>query len=121
RNRQRVMTVLQDALHHDKSPTKVLSFNDFGLVIMTRKRVNQSLEHTLYSTCQYCQGAGLVKSPQTVCYEILEQARQLARQGEGDGSRQAMLRINPEVAKALRGSERDVLNEIEDYLGTVDI
>ena len=32
-----------------------------------------------------------------------------------------MLRINPEVAKALRGSERDVLNEIEDYLGTVDI
>src|SRR5207237_843368 len=47
RNRQRVMTVLQDALHHDKSPTKVLSFNDFGLVIMTRKRVKQSLERTL--------------------------------------------------------------------------
>ena len=28
---------------------------------------------------------------------------------------------NPEVAKALRGPERDVLNEIEDYLGSVDI
>src|SRR5207253_1752029 len=47
RNRQRVMTTLQDALRHDKSPTKVLSFNDFGLVIMTRKRVKQSLERTL--------------------------------------------------------------------------
>jgi Ribonuclease G/E len=32
-----------------------------------------------------------------------------------------MLRVNPEVAKALRGQERDVLNEIEDYLGSVDI
>jgi hypothetical protein len=32
-----------------------------------------------------------------------------------------MLRVNPEVAKALRGSERDVLNEIEDYLGSLDI
>ncbi|HET6647650.1 MAG TPA: Rne/Rng family ribonuclease, partial [Pyrinomonadaceae bacterium] len=47
RNRTRVMQALQDALRHDKSPTKVLSFNDFGLVIMTRKRVKQSLERTL--------------------------------------------------------------------------
>ena len=121
RNRQRVMTVLQDSLRRDKSPTKVLSFNDFGLVIMTRKRVKQSLERTLCAPCSYCQGAGLVKSPQTVCYEILEQARRLSREGEGDGSRQAMLRVNPEVARALRGQERDVLNEIEDYLGAVDI
>jgi ribonuclease G len=119
RNRQRVMTTLQDALRHDKSPTKVLSFNDFGLVIMTRKRVKQSLERTLCTPCQHCQGAGLVKSPQTICYEILEQARGLARHDEG--SRQAMLRVNPEVAKALRGPERDVLNEIEDYLGSLDI
>jgi len=119
RNRQRVMTTLQDALRHDKSPTKVLSFNDFGLVIMTRKRVKQSLERTLCTPCQHCQGAGLVKSPQTICYEILEQARRLGRQD--DGSRQAMLRVNPEVAKALRGAERDVLNEIEDYLGSLDI
>lgn len=121
RNRQRVMTVLQDALHHDKSPTKVLSFNDFGLVIMTRKRVKQSLERTLCAPCSYCQGAGLVKSPQTVCYEILEQARRLSRENAGDGSRQAMLRVNPEIARALRATERDVLNEIEDYLGAVDL
>ena len=121
RNRQRVMQVLQEALRRDKSPTKVLSFNDFGLVIMTRKRVKQSLERTLCAPCQYCQGAGLVKSAQTVCYEILEQARRLSREGEGNGSRQAMLRVNPEVAQALRGPERDVLNEIEDYLGAVDI
>ena len=32
-----------------------------------------------------------------------------------------MLRVNPEVARALRGPEHDVLNEIEDYLGTVDL
>jgi ribonuclease G len=30
RNRTKVMQVLQEALRHDKSPTKVLSFNDFG-------------------------------------------------------------------------------------------
>ena len=121
RNRNRVMGALQDALRDDKSPTKVLSFNDFGLVIMTRKRVKQSLERTLCSPCQYCQGAGLVKSAQTICYEILDEARRLSRGMNGDGIKQTTLRINPEVARALRSTERDVLTEIEDYLGAVDI
>ncbi|HEY0404403.1 MAG TPA: Rne/Rng family ribonuclease [Pyrinomonadaceae bacterium] len=121
RNRNRVMQALQEALSHDKSPTKVLSFNDFGLVIMTRKRVKQSLERTICAPCPYCVGAGLVKSPQTVCYEILEEARRLSRGMNGDGVKQTTLRINPEVARTLRGPERDVLIEIEDYLGAVDI
>ncbi len=122
RNRQKVMQSLQDALRNDKSPTKVLSFNDFGLVIMTRKRVKQSLERTLCSPCPACQGAGLIKSPQTVCYELLEDSRRLAKGLKGDGDHnQVTLRINPEVAKALRTTERDVLVEIEDYLGPIDI
>src|SRR5688572_21118700 len=122
RNRQKVMQALQDALRCDKSPTKVLSFNDFGLVIMTRKRVKQSLERTLCSPCQYCQGAGLIKSPQTICYELLEEARRLAKGMNGDSeNKQITLRINPEVAKVLRSSERDVMVEIEDYLGPIDI
>jgi ribonuclease G len=122
RNRTRVMGALQDALRGDKSPTKVLSFNDFGLVIMTRKRVKQSLERTLCAPCSYCQGAGLIKSPQTVCYELLEEARTLGRAMNGDKqNKQTTLRIHPEVAKALRSTERDVLNEIEEYLGAVDI
>jgi ribonuclease G len=121
RNRNRVMGALQDALRDDKSPTKVLSINDFGLVIMTRKRVKQSLERTLCSPCPYCTGAGLVKSAQTICYEILEEARSLARGMKDDEIKQATLRVNPEVARALRSTERDVLREIEDYLGAVDL
>lgn len=119
RNRQKVLQILHDALEGDKSPTKVLSFNDFGLVIMTRKRVKQSLERTLCTPCSYCQGAGLVKSAQTICYEILEEARQLSK--HVNDAKQTTLRINPEVARALRESEKDVLFEIEEYLGAVDI
>jgi ribonuclease G len=121
RNRNRVMQALQEALQGDKSPTKVLSFNDFGLVIMTRKRVKQSLERTLCAPCSYCQGAGLIKSPQTICYEILDEARRLGKGLSDAGVKQTTLRINPEVARALRSTERDVLVEIEDYLGAVDI
>ena len=119
RNRQKVSQALQEALSSDKSPTKVLSFNDFGLIIMTRKRVKQSLERTMCAPCEYCEGAGWVKSPTTVCYEILSEARRLSKQVED--VRQTTLRVHPDVAKALTSSERGVLDEIEAYLGNVDI
>jgi Rne/Rng family ribonuclease len=118
-NRKKVLQALQDALQSDKSPTKVLSFNDFGLIIMTRKRVKQSLERTLCAPCSYCEGAGWVKSAQTVCYEILEEARRISK-GLSD-VRETTLRVHPEVAKTLRSSERGVLDEIEAYLGPVDL
>ena len=47
RNRQKVMQALEEALQADRAPSKVLQFNDFGLVAITRKRVKQSLERTL--------------------------------------------------------------------------
>ncbi len=119
RNRNRVSQALQEALAGDKSPTKVLSFNDFGLIIMTRKRVKQSLERTMCEPCDYCDGAGWVKSSQTVCYEILEEARRLSK--SVDDVRQTTLRVHPDVAKALNESENQVLEEIEAYLGNVDI
>jgi len=119
RNRQKVLQALQEHLSRDKSPTKIVSFNDLGLVIMTRKRVKQSLERTLCSPCPYCHGSGLIKSAQTVCYNILEEARRLAK--HLDDVKQVTLRVHPDVAKALRGEEREVLNEIEDYLGPVDL
>ncbi|MBA2378366.1 MAG: Rne/Rng family ribonuclease [Blastocatellia bacterium] len=119
RNRHKVSQALQEALASDKSPNKVLSFNDFGLIIMTRKRVKQSLERTMCSPCEYCEGAGWIKSATTICYEILSEARRLSK--ELDDVRQTTLRIHPEVSKALRSTERAVLDEIEAYIGNVDI
>jgi ribonuclease G len=119
RNRTKVMQALNDHLQGDKSPTKVLPFNDFGLVIMTRKRVKQSLERTMCTPCENCQGAGWVKSAQTVCFEILEESRRLSK-GVAD-VKHTTLRVNPEVAKSLRGDEKVVLEEIEAYLGNVDV
>ena len=119
RNRNKVSQALQEALQSDKSPTKVLSFNDFGLIIMTRKRVKQSLERTMCTVCDYCEGSGWVKSPQTICFEILTEAARLGK--HMDDVKQTTLRIHPEVAKALRGTEKEILDEIEAHLGNVDL
>jgi ribonuclease G len=119
RNRNKVSQALQDALASDRSPNKVLSFNDFGLIIMTRKRVKQSLERVMCAPCDYCEGAGWVKSPTTTAYEILAEARRLSKNVED--VRHTTLRVHPDVARALRNDEREVLDEIEAYLGHIDI
>ena len=119
RNRHKVSQALQEALQKDKSPTKVLSFNDFGLIIMTRKRVKQSLERTMCAPCDYCENSGWVKSPVTVCYEILSEARRLARHNKD--VHHTTLRVHPDVANALRNSEREVMEELEAHLGNVDV
>src|SRR5687768_2296077 len=116
KNRQRVLIALQQELQSDRAPSKILSINDFGLMAITRKRVKQSLERTLCTPCPYCQGAGMVKSAQTMCFEILEQAKAMSR--EMNGSEDVMLRVSPDVAEALHTNESAVLEEIEAYFGT---
>ena len=61
KNRAKVMGALEQELRSDCSPSKILQFNDFGLVAITRKRVKQSLERTLCTPCPYCGGGGMVK------------------------------------------------------------
>ncbi|HEU5451289.1 MAG TPA: Rne/Rng family ribonuclease, partial [Terriglobales bacterium] len=114
RNRQKVMAALEDALRSDRSPSKVLQFNDFGLVAITRKRVKHSLERTLGNPCPYCTGTGLVKSVETVCNEIFTEMKKMARHLEG---RDVMLRVNPEVAKELKENNGRWLSDYEELTG----
>jgi ribonuclease G len=113
KNRQKVMAALQQELQADRAPSKILAINDFGLVAITRKRVRQSLERTLCSPCPYCQGAGLVKSAQTMCFEILEQAKALSKQNPRASD--ITLRVSPDVAEAFRSRDKDVFEELEAY------
>ncbi len=111
RNRQKVMQALEEALRFDRAPSKVLQFNDFGLVAITRKRVKQSLERTIGTPCPYCQSTGFVKSVGTICNEIYVEMRKISKHLEHSD---VMLRVNPEVAKALKANNAQLLNEMEE-------
>ncbi|HEY1239033.1 MAG TPA: Rne/Rng family ribonuclease [Bryobacteraceae bacterium] len=114
KNRQKVMQTLEETMRADRAPYKILQFNDFGLVAITRKRVKQSLERTLCTPCPYCEGAGYVKSPQTVVGEILQEAHKIAKALEGND---VMLRVSPDVAKLLKSNQNSYLQELEEVLG----
>jgi ribonuclease G len=112
RNRAKVMQALEEALKADRAPSKVLQFNDFGLVAITRKRVKQSLERTLGQPCPTCSATGMIKSVTTVCNEIYVEMRKMSRHFERD----VMVRVNPEVAKALKGNNGRWLQEMEELV-----
>jgi ribonuclease G len=114
KNRNRVMAALEEELKSDRAPSKVLQFNDFGLVAITRKRVKQSLERTLSTTCNICVGTGMVKSPITVCNDIFVEMRKMHKHLErGD----VMLRVHPEVVKQLKTAGSKWLQEMEEMCG----
>jgi Rne/Rng family ribonuclease len=111
RNREKVLAALQFALDQDKAPSKALSFNEFGLVCITRKRTKQALERVLCQPCPSCSGSGMVKSVPTLCYEIQAEARKMAA-ADHEGPN-LTLRVHPEIAKALKTRESLLVDELE--------
>jgi Rne/Rng family ribonuclease len=114
KNRNKVMQALEEELKSDRAPSKVLQFNDFGLVAITRKRVKQSLERTLSTQCAICAGTGMVKSPTTVCNEIYIEMRKMQNHLE---RQDVLLRVHPEVVKTLKLGNARWLNELEEMSG----
>ena len=114
KNRQKVFQEVEKELRRDRSPSKALQVSDFGLVIVTRKRVKQSLERQLTEPCPYCSGSGSIKSAFTICSEILTEMRKIGPDLDGQG---VILRVNPDIARALKEEENVLLRDLEASLG----
>lgn len=114
KNRQKVYQTIEQELRKDRSPSKAIQVSDFGLIIVTRKRVKQSLERMLTEQCPYCSGTGTIKATPTICYEILAEVKKLGPDLNGHG---VVLRVHPDIAKALQDEERAVLRDAESVIG----
>ena len=114
KNRQKVLQAVEQELKKDRSPSKALQVSDFGLVILTRRRVKQSLERVMTEPCPYCSGSGVIKSSATICYEILDEVRKIGAELDGRG---LVLRVNPDIARALKEEEKAVLRDLQEALG----
>jgi ribonuclease G len=114
KNRQKVFQAVEQELRRDRAPSKALQVSDFGLIVVTRKRVKQSLERVLTEPCPYCSGSGVIKSSSTICYEILAEVKKLNMDLNGHG---VVLRVNPDIARALKEEENGVLRDLQQTLG----
>ena len=113
KNRQKVFQTVEQELRKDRAPSKAIQVSDFGLVIITRKRVKQSLERVLTDPCPYCAGSSVIKSSSTICYEILAEVKKISPDLDGQS---LILRVNPDIARALRDEERAVFRDLKQSL-----
>jgi ribonuclease G len=114
KNRQKVLQAVEHELRKDRAPSKALQVSDFGLVIITRKRVKQSLERTLTEPCPYCLGSSVIKSSSTICYEILAEVKKIGADLNGQS---LLLRVNPDIARAFTDEERAVFKDLKQSIG----
>jgi len=113
-HREEVFAKLESELRKDRAKTKVLNISEFGLVEITRKRSRANLERLLTQPCPYCSGRGRIQAIATICLNLRKELLRLrGRAVPGE----LLLRVHPEVARALQQEERAILEELERTLG----
>ena len=108
-----VLEEFKKALARDRTRMTVSGFSALGLVEMTRKRTRESLAHVLCQPCPVCQGRGELKTPQTVCYEIL---RELLREARQYNAREFRILGSQPVIDLFLDEESQSLAQLADFI-----
>ncbi len=113
-HKRQVLRALERVLARDRTKVYLTEMSPLGLVELTRKRTRESLEHVLCHPCPVCQGRGMVKTPQTVCYEIF---REILREARQYGADEYMVLASQAVIDLLLDEEAGSLVKLQEFIG----
>jgi ribonuclease G len=113
-HKRQVLQALERALEADHARSDISEVSSLGLVQMTRKRTRESLEHILCEACPTCLARGVVKTAQTVCYEIF---REILREAKQYNAQKLLVLASQEVCDMLLDQESTSLAELEEFIG----
>jgi ribonuclease G len=113
-HRDAVLAEFRKALARDRTRVAVNGFSQLGLVEMTRKRTRESLAHILCEPCSICQGRGELKSPQTICYDIL---REVLRADRQFNAKEYRILASQRVIDLFLDEESNGLTQLGDFIG----
>jgi len=113
KNQRRVLEKLKDCMKDDSAKCTILGMSEFGLVEMTRQRNRGSLMQTIFTTCPYCQGSGLVKTHESVSIEIERALKKII----GCHQQFALkLVVHPELDRYLHTVDKSFLGKLAEEL-----
>lgn len=116
KDQQAVYKAMLQHLKRDKAKTQVTQISPFGLMEMTRQRLNESLGTTIYEPCPYCKGHGQVKTPITMSVELQRRlSAVLGRLPEND--RSLLVVVHPDVMQRLKTEDGEHLVALERKYG----
>lgn len=109
KNQRRVLDRLKEHMKDDSAKCTILGMSEFGLVEMTRQRSRESLTQTLFTTCPYCSGSGLVKTHDTVSIEIERGLKKLIACHQQFA---LSIIVHPELSRYLDGGDKQHLKKL---------
>jgi len=112
-HKNQVMRTLERELSKDRTKTQVNDMSPLGLVEITRKRTNESLERLLTEACPACGGRGIQKTAETTCYEIFREILREARQFDAE---KYLVIGSPDVIELLQEDESVGLADLQDFI-----
>ncbi len=113
-HKRQVLRTLEKGLARDHARTHVYEFSPLGLVEMTRKRTIDSLERQLCEPCHECGGRGMLKTPETLTYEVFREITRAVRQFEAS---QLLVIASPKLVNKITEEESVAVAELEEFLG----
>ena len=113
-HREQVLSALEAALASDHAKTQIAQVFPLGLVEMTRKRTQESLEHVMCQPCPTCHARGYIKTPESICYEIFREILRQQRQFEFG---ELMVLAHEDVIEMLLDEESSTLAELAELVG----
>jgi|TARA_Y100001934_G_scaffold167029_1_gene198586 ribonuclease G len=113
-HQRQVLRMLEKVLEKDHTKTKISGVSELGLVEMTRKRTRESLEHMLMETCQACDGRGVVKTAETICYEIF---REILREERAYEAGTYLVLASQQVVDRLLDEDSHGMADLEAFIG----
>ncbi len=113
KHQREVENRLRDALHHDRARVQTSKISRFGLLEMSRQRLQPSLGETSYNTCPRCHGTGHIRGTESSALHILRILQEEAMK-ENTGAVHVQLPVD--VATFLLNEKRVDIHAIESRL-----
>ncbi len=108
KNQREVEERLRQALHYDRARVQTGKLSRFGLMELSRQRLQPSLGETSYITCPRCSGTGHVRSTESFALHLL---RIMQEEGMKENTGALHIQAPVDVATYLLNEKRtDILN-----------
>ncbi|MFK7820400.1 MAG: ribonuclease E/G, partial [Planctomycetaceae bacterium] len=114
KHRRGVERTLRKAVERDRARTKVLRISPFGLIEMTRQRIRPSLRRSIYEDCPCCDGAGQVKTAESLSIEVMRLTMTAASVKD---VHDIVIEVHERVANHLNNKKRKEITQLEDDRG----
>ena len=82
KNRQKVEKSLAEELKGDKARTTIGTISQFGMLELSRQRIDMEISHGLRVQCPHCGGTGHIPTVNTSANNVLRKLRELAAKGK---------------------------------------